>query len=224
MWGSDGQQRWSKGSGAGVSFCEQEWELLVNSPFFVKRSQRGFNLLELMITITVAAILLAIALPSFRNVIHRGRVTSASNELLATLSYARTEAITRGQLVSLCPSSDSASCAGGTAYEAGWIVYTYPAGAASVGKDYDAASSILLRATAARTGVSVQSGDSAVVTFGQQGQLRPSAPRVFATCYRDGETGTGESSTEVPGTELRVNASGSVISKVLTSAVGCEPS
>ena len=189
----------------------------------MKVRQRGFSLVELMVTITVAAILLAIAVPGFRDVIHRNRVSSASNELLASLSYARTEAITRGQLVSMCPSTDSESCAGGKVYESGWIVYTYPAGVASVGKNYDAGSSILLRATTARPGVSVLAKDGAVITFGQQGQLRPSTRLVFATCYRGSGSDTAVSTAKVSGTQLTVNGSGSVISKSLAEGGSCTP-
>lgn len=185
--------------------------------------QKGFSLLELMMTLTIAAILLMIAVPSFRDLTHRNQVSSASNELLASLAYARTEAITRGQLVSMCPSTDSASCAGGKGYGSGWIIYTYPAGAASVGKDY-AVGSILLRATTARTGVSVLAKESAVVTFGQQGQLRPATPLVFAVCYRGSDSGVGDSSAKVPGTQLSVQSSGSVITKTLASGGSCTPS
>ncbi len=173
------------------------------------RRSRGFSLLELMITITVMAILLAIALPSFRDVIHRNQVSSASNAILASVSYARSEAITRGQLVSVCPGDKTSGCsAGGKVYDQGWIVYTYPAGAASANKAYVAASSVLLRSSAT------------IITFGLQGQLKPSTPLVIATCYRSVDTGTGTITTKVPGVELDVNGSGGVTSKAATT---CSP-
>ena len=176
-----------------------------------------------MTTITVLAIVLAIAVPSFRDVIHRNQVSSASNELLASLAYARTEAITRGQLVSMCPSSTGTSCtSGGAVLDPGWIVYTYPAGAASANKAYDA-SSILLRATAARTAVSIQSLGNAVITFGQQGQLKPSVPLSFVTCYRDSANGAGISSLAVPGNAMVVNASGRVQTSVVLAGASCAP-
>lgn len=182
--------------------------------------QRGFSLLELMVTITVMAILLAIAVPSFRDLIHRSEVSSASNEILGSMAYARTEAINRGQLVSMCASSTGDACSGSTAYDTGWIVYTYPAGAASANKAYVAASSILLRATTARSGVSVISNTGTVVTFGQQGQLKPSTQLKFATCWRSADTGEGEITDKVPGAELNINGSGSVTS---IEAAACTP-
>jgi len=184
------------------------------------RRSRGFSLLELMITITVMAILLAIAVPSFRDVIHRNQVSSASNAILASVSYARSEAITRGQLVSMCPGDKTSGCtSGGKVYDQGWIVYTYPAGAASANKAY-AASSILLRSTGAQTNVSIQAQSGTIITFGIQGQLKPSTPLVLATCYRSVDTGTGTITTKVPGVELDVNGSGGVTSKAATT---CSP-
>lgn len=178
-----------------------------------------------MVTLAVAAILVVIAVPSFRDLLHRSDVSSASNELLASLSYARTEAITRGQLVSMCPSvNGEATCASSDAYESGWIVYTYPAGAASANLAY-ASSAILLRATTVRDGVSVRSNSSDVITFGQQGQLKPSTPPLtFVTCYRSGGgTGAGNSTAKVPGAQLDVNGSGSVVSQSLAGGDACTP-
>lgn len=188
--------------------------------------QAGFNLLELMITVTVMAILLAIAVPTFRELMHRNQVTSASNELLATVAYARTEAINRGQLVSLCPSADNgASCSGESAYETGWMVYTYPAGAASVNKAYDATVDVLLRVTTPRQNVSIRTNRDDVITFGQQGQLRPSTPLAFETCYRPGPEGSeGESTTKVLGIRLDVNGSGSSVTKPMPISTTCTPS
>lgn len=185
--------------------------------------QRGFSLVELMVTISVMAILLAVAVPSFRDVIHRSHVSSTSNELLASLAYARTEAVTRGQLVSMCPSSSGTSCAGGTAFESGWIVYTYPAGAASANANYDSTKATLLRATTARAGVSVQSKSATVITFGQQGQLKPSTLLTFVTCFRTDATSTGSSTNAVPGVELDVNGSGNVTTQSWPVGTACTP-
>jgi type IV fimbrial biogenesis protein FimT len=192
-----------------------------------KSYQQGFSLLELMVALAVAAILVAIAVPSFRDLIHRSQVSSASNALLASVSYARTEAITRGQLVSMCPSADNGgSCTGGTAFESGWMVYTYPAGAASANTAYDATKATLLRATTARTGVSIRSKGAAVITFGLQGQLKPSAPILtFDTCYRSTDsTDAGESTAKTQGVQLIVNGSGSVVTNTLAVDASCTPS
>ena len=55
----------------------------------------GFTLLELMIVVTVLAILLGIAIPSFVETIRQSAVRSQANELLALMHFARTEAIKR---------------------------------------------------------------------------------------------------------------------------------
>lgn len=65
----------------------------------------GFTLIELMVTIFVAAILLAIAVPSFKHIIKSTHLSGASNDLLATLKYARTEAVSRGQQIAVNASS-----------------------------------------------------------------------------------------------------------------------
>lgn len=65
----------------------------------------GFTLVELMVTIFVAAVLMAIAIPSFRHIISSTNAGAASNEMLAALKYARTEAVTRGSRVAVNASS-----------------------------------------------------------------------------------------------------------------------
>lgn len=55
--------------------------------------QHGFTLVELMVTIIVAAILLAIAIPTFFDSIDRARVVGAADNLLADLRYAQAEAM-----------------------------------------------------------------------------------------------------------------------------------
>lgn len=62
----------------------------------------GFTLVELVVTIAVAAILLAIAIPSFTRTVVSARLTTTANEVTAALSQARLEAIRRNQLTQFC--------------------------------------------------------------------------------------------------------------------------
>jgi len=71
---------------------------------------RGITLLELITTLAVAAISLAIVVPGWSALSQRSQLTSAANLVLTHLRYARTEAVTRGEAVTLCPSDDGSSC------------------------------------------------------------------------------------------------------------------
>ncbi|MCU7891037.1 MAG: GspH/FimT family pseudopilin [Candidatus Thiodiazotropha sp. (ex Ustalcina ferruginea)] len=55
--------------------------------------KKGFTLIELMIAIVIGAILLTIGIPGFLNMVQRNAVTTTSNELLASLLLARSEAV-----------------------------------------------------------------------------------------------------------------------------------
>lgn len=84
---------------------------------------RGFTLLELMVTIAVAAILTAVAAPGLRALLQANRAASQANEFLSALSLARSEAITRGLPASICPTTDEASCADDADWSTGWLVF-----------------------------------------------------------------------------------------------------
>jgi type IV fimbrial biogenesis protein FimT len=85
------------------------------------KAQHGFSLIELMVTIAIAAILLAIAAPSFDSVAQSMKLTSYANSLVASIQLARSEAIKRNAVVSLCVSSNGSTCETG-GWEQGWIV------------------------------------------------------------------------------------------------------
>ena len=64
---------------------------------------RGFTILEMVITVVLAVLLVALALPSFRELTLRTNVTSLTNSLVITLNSARSEAVRRGTLVEVVP-------------------------------------------------------------------------------------------------------------------------
>lgn len=70
----------------------------------------GFTLIELMITLAVLGVMMAIAIPSFRYVQNSSRLSAAANELVSTLQLARMEAIRRNARVVVCTSSLGAAC------------------------------------------------------------------------------------------------------------------
>lgn len=80
-------------------------------------------MLELMVTLVVLAILLGIGVPSFQSVIRNNRIAAATNELVGALTYARSEAMKRGDAVTVCPTEDEESCAGSNDWATGWIVF-----------------------------------------------------------------------------------------------------
>lgn len=86
----------------------------------VSLAESGFTLIELMITLSVMAILLAIAVPSFQDVALSSKLTVLANDFVASAQLARSEAIKRNRPATLCASSDGASCTG--AWSDGWVV------------------------------------------------------------------------------------------------------
>ena len=108
----------------------------------------GFTLLELMVTIVIASILLALAVPEFTRFGLASARAKGATELFSAISEARSEAVARNAPVTLCrrdwyASSAFPKCAtdGGT-WAQGWLVYQDADGDFS-GSEPDAAADII---------------------------------------------------------------------------------
>jgi type IV fimbrial biogenesis protein FimT len=69
--------------------------------------EQGFTIIELMVTLVIAGIIVSLAAPSFRDIIHNNRVTAAANEFTATMARAKSEAVKRNISTQIVPTGGS---------------------------------------------------------------------------------------------------------------------
>ncbi len=87
------------------------------------KNNRGFTLIELLVTVAVLIVLLLVGVPEYRRMTENNRQVSAINSIVGDLNLARTEAVKQGRTVTLCGSTDGATCDTAN-WESGWIVFT----------------------------------------------------------------------------------------------------
>lgn len=83
----------------------------------------GFTLLELMVTISIMAIIAGVAVPSYQNLIENNLMRTASHAFYDSLVLARSEAVKNNLPVAVCKSANSSSCATSGYWDGGWLVY-----------------------------------------------------------------------------------------------------
>ena len=83
---------------------------------------KGFSLIELLLSVAVLGILIAVSLPSFQDTIESQVTVSQIKVMQTALNLARSEAIKRGRNVAICPSNDGVDCDAGD-WDEGWVVF-----------------------------------------------------------------------------------------------------
>lgn len=135
--------------------------ICINTPFVGSyKKNAAFTLIEVVITITILGILLAIVAPNMSTFVVSNRLTTQANEFIADINLARSEAIKQGSNIGICASSNSSSCTG--TWQSGWIVYV-------------ASNSSVLRAHESLSGNNTLSGPQTDVVFNRAGLLTNSA-------------------------------------------------
>lgn len=131
----------------------------------VWRHERGFTLVELMITMTIALVLLMIAVPSFKSITLSNKLTTTANDLVNAINVARMEAVKRNSNTQLCSNSSSANSSdtlGGACGTESGAVYALSG----------AAPSPVLAGTSGLTSPIQLKGDIAALRFTAQGVAR----------------------------------------------------
>lgn len=138
------------------------------------RTAAGFTLLEVLITISIIAILASMAIPGFGHLAANTKVKSASTELYLAMIRARSEAVKRNRAVAVVAASGSASN-----WQAGWQVI---ADANNDGDFADVASNDdrLVADQGALQRVAISMGTTSVV-FRPTGRVSGAAPEFDVT-------------------------------------------
>lgn len=91
-----------------------------------KRTQLAFTLMELMVVLSIAAVLMTLAIPNIQSFLKNNKMTGVANDMLTALTVARSESIKLQQPVAMCastnPKAANPTCTVGT-FTPGWVVW-----------------------------------------------------------------------------------------------------
>lgn len=167
------------------------------------KTQRGFSLLELFVTLGILAIVVSFAMPMFRDVIRNTTVSGETNDLVTALSTARSEAVRRGRSVAVVATSGSQE------WTTGWSVIADTDGSNTfTAADETISTSPALNPTY-RIFAGNAGGGTAQIVFLMNGALLGVNPFDLNVCFPTGEAAKSR--------RIRVRVSGNVSSHKNTS-------
>ncbi len=142
----------------------------------------GFTLIEMMVTIAILAILLAIGIPSFQQLIANNRIVTNTNDMIADLAMARSEALKRGGsiVVTVCATTDGSSCSGANDWSSGHLVFVDAGTVGSVD-----AGDVVLRKAGAVDGITVTANGfstNGYLTYRSSGAVTSTQLGTFTVC------------------------------------------
>lgn len=171
-----------------------------------RHRSHGFTIFELMITVALAGVLAAVAIPNMRDFIRNGRLTGAVNDLLRSTQVARSEAIKRQRNVVVCatdsPSASLPTCSNDTFK--GWIVFQDTNGNWVLDSDDpdtadDEGEAIIERHDLLDSSLTVLTDNDAIVSYAASGFANPAGAKTptktVVICDSRGNKALGNDST-----------------------------
>lgn len=137
----------------------------------MKVKPAGMTLVELITAVVVALLLMTVGIPLYTGLVANGALVTQTNQLVAALQLARSEAVKRVSTVSVCAVVDASAsnpvCAAGAAWQQGWLVFPDPNGNGS----RDAGETVLRVWSAASrpSTMSVNPASAVSISFGARG-------------------------------------------------------
>ena len=156
----------------------------------------GFTLIELMITVALLALLLTLGVPSFLGAVEQNNLATKHNLMVSSINMARSEAVKRGQTVTLCKSTDGSTCSTSDDFDDGWIVFVDESGIGS-----RASSEELLRVQDAMDSGYSFEGDGDYIAYLPTGELVTNSANEMLLC-KDSSTSKARA--------LYINATGRI--------------
>lgn len=158
--------------------------------------QRGLGLVEMMVVLTVIAIVVRFTIPAYTDFVGRAGIAAMQNELTSDIAFARIEALRRQTTVTLCSASGpGTTCSNSSDWRAGRIIYCNDANATGAccpdgqGACTNPPTSLALKARQAQTsGAATLSGPTGAIVFHANGSISGVYNPSFTVCYK-GQTG-----------------------------------
>jgi type IV fimbrial biogenesis protein FimT len=156
--------------------------------------QTGFSLLEILISVAVTIIVLAIVVPNFTGVVRSNKLTTAVNDFVAALHLTRSEAVRAGG-ATICASDNQEDC-NSSDWHDGWIVFS----------DYnsdgnrDGDEPIIRASQGVPASVTIDAGGD-TITYGSNGFLFPAGTTKSVVFCSEG-------ATDLDGRQVNVSTAG----------------
>ena len=128
-------------------------------------------MIELVITVVIAGILMAVAVPGMRSYIQNAKATSLADIWVSSLAYARSEAVARSTAVSLCPTTTGSSCGTSSQWTSGWLIFVDAAGNGS----YDSSADTIIKVRDTLGANTTFTTTQSFVTYSSMGAVKAGA-------------------------------------------------
>ncbi len=178
--------------------------------------QKGFNLVELMAVLAITGIVIAVGVPQLNSTISRGNVSAEANRLMASINFARSQAVNKQQIVTLERKSLNPND-----WTEGWTIYTDVGGEGNEGINLADGDVLLKDIVTDTSGLSLLADNEGNnwISFLPSGRLAEAGGVAIAVCNDDLNDG-------VIGSLLEVNLVGRVRRSAIAAAdkaVRCIP-